>query len=79
MGTACPGGLLLSGPAGCGKTGLAQLLAATLLQHPQTLTHTVTVNCQDLANDSPANIIKVLVPKVSVFQTCVLPCAPICC
>jgi len=65
MGTPTPGGLLLSGPAGCGKTGLAHLVATILQHHPQTLTHIVTVNCQDVANDSPPNIMKHLIPKVS--------------
>jgi len=75
MGTPTPGGLLLSGPAGCGKTGLAHLVATILQHHPQTLTHIVTVNCQDVANDSPPNIMKHLIPKVSCITLSYSPAA----
>ncbi|KAL0051151.1 hypothetical protein WJX82_002808 [Trebouxia sp. C0006] len=70
MGTPTPGGLLLSGPAGCGKTGLAHLVATILQHHPQTLTHIVTVNCQDVANDSPPNMMKHLIPKIQEAMEC---------
>lgn len=73
----CPGGLLISGPPGCGKTGLANLVAHTLQHHRQTLTHTVMVNCQDAASDNPANIMKHLIPKVSHF-TSILPVSALC-
>ena len=67
LGCPCPGGLLISGPPGCGKTGLAELVAHTLQHHPQSLTHTVIINCQDAASDNPANIMKYLIPKVSCY------------
>ncbi len=46
-----PGGLLVSGPTGCGKTALLSAAAKALQRHPQCLTYPVVVRCREVASE----------------------------
>eukprot|EP00887_Chlorella_sp_A99_P002124 scaffold21.g2124.t1 len=61
-----PGGLLVAGPPGSGKSALAALLAAALRRHPQCLTHTVVVSCRELAAEGAHHAQTHLIPKASI-------------
>ncbi|KAL4452226.1 hypothetical protein ABPG75_007888 [Micractinium tetrahymenae] len=59
-----PGGLLVCGPAGSGKSGLLVAAAAALRQHPECLTYTVTVSCRDISAEGASQAQAQILPKV---------------
>ena len=46
-----PGGILVSGGRGSGKTALLERCAAYLSEHPSTACHVSRMNCRDMAGD----------------------------
>ncbi len=58
-----PGGLLVCGPAGSGKSALLASAAAALRQHPECLTYTVTVSCRDISAESAGQAQAQIMPK----------------
>lgn len=46
-----PGGILVSGLRGCGKTAVLERTAAYLANHPQTMCHVSRINCRSMAGD----------------------------
>lgn len=59
-----PGGLLVCGPAGSGKSALLAAAAAALQQHPECLTYTVTISCRDISAESARQAQAQILPKV---------------
>ena len=61
-----PGGLLVCGPAGSGKSALTGALGALLAGHPDCQAHFVQVNCQEIETDTLNNALEQLEAKVSI-------------
>ncbi|KAK9829370.1 hypothetical protein WJX72_005440 [[Myrmecia] bisecta] len=70
LGSCAPGGLLICGTSGSGKTGLARLLAGQLEAHPACLAHVVHVDCGSLATESADAIKRQLSPLVQEALDC---------
>jgi peroxin-1 len=49
-----PGSVLLSGPAGSGKSSLLRMLSSTLAAHPQTLAEVHVVPCREIHSEEEA-------------------------
>ena len=60
-----PGGLLLSGPKGSGKTTTLRALSALLQLSPECLTATIWVACRSLAGETVVTLQQRLLQKVS--------------
>lgn len=59
-----PGGLLVSGPAGSGKSALLAAAARALRAHPQCLTHTVVVRCREVGPEGAGHAQALVSAKV---------------
>lgn len=46
-----PGGVLISGARGTGKTALLERAGAWLAEHPATMTHICRMDCRGMAGD----------------------------
>jgi hypothetical protein len=51
-----PGGILVSGGKGSGKSALLERCAAALAEHPSTLCHVSRMNCRDMAGDKTKKV-----------------------
>ena len=61
-----PGGLLVSGPPGSGKSALVAAAAAALQRHPQCLTYPVVVRCREITAEGPTHVQALISAKVRV-------------
>ncbi|PRW56943.1 peroxisome biogenesis 1 isoform X1 [Chlorella sorokiniana] len=59
-----PGGLLVCGPAGSGKSALLAGAAAALQAHPECLTYCVTVSCREISAEAASQAQAQILPKV---------------
>ena len=64
-GTPRPGGLLITGPQGSGKSALVAAVGAALQAHPECLTHVVVVNCRELQAEGTAQARALISPQAS--------------
>lgn len=60
-----PGGLLVSGPAGSGKSALVAAAGQALELHPQCLTHTVMVKCREMTWEGGSHAQALISAKVN--------------
>jgi hypothetical protein len=74
-----PGGLLVCGPAGSGKTALLAATAAVLGAHPECLTYTVTLSCRELSAEGAQQAQAQILPKVGACGQMVSHCCRCCC
>ncbi|BDA47966.1 probable peroxisome biogenesis factor 1 [Coccomyxa sp. Obi] len=65
-----PGGLLVCGPAGSGKTALVRACAQALGRHPLCRTHVVWVNCRDVETETLAKAKSCLLPLLREAAEC---------
>ena len=70
-----PGGMLVSGPPGSGKSALAAVLGSVLLRHQECLTYTVVVSCRELTAEGTPQARAQLIPKArpAAACTCLVP------
>lgn len=65
-----PGGLLVSGPAGSGKSALMAAAARALQRHPQCLAHSVVVSCREVGAEGAGHAQALLSAKVGWREAC---------
>ncbi|KAK9907564.1 hypothetical protein WJX75_006024 [Coccomyxa subellipsoidea] len=65
-----PGGLLVCGPAGSGKTALIRKCAQALERHPLCRTHVVWVNCREVETSTLAKAKACLLPLLREAAEC---------
>jgi DNA replication protein DnaC len=59
-----PGGLLVCGPAGSGKSAVLAAAASALRRHPECLTYTVTLSCREVSAEGASQAQAQILPKV---------------
>ena len=59
-----PGGLLVCGPAGSGKSAVLSAAARALQRHPECLTYTVTLSCREVSAEGASQAQAQILPKV---------------
>ncbi len=59
-----PGGLLVSGPAGSGKSALVDAMGQALQRHQQCLAYPVMVRCREITIEGPGHAQALISAKV---------------